>query len=93
MTMEKMTPQEEARERARLLLAWADEKTLQNCFAGQWLDYKGENPSILRSSEWRIKPRRMWTSSATTSQTENEAEAEEWRKCGHNLTEWQEVVK
>lgn len=46
-------------------------------------------------SRWRIKPepRRMWTSSATNALTENETEAEDWRKHGHNLIEWQEVLK
>lgn len=94
--MEKMSPKEEARERARLLIAWADGKTLQGFVGGTWEDWDSdESPGIAFPQQWRIKPepRRMWTSSATTAQTENEAEAEEWRKHGHNLTEWQEVVK
>ena len=45
-------------------------------------------------SRWRVKPepRRMWTSSATNAQTENEAEAEEWKENGHTVTEWKEVM-
>ena len=95
--MEKITQKEEARRIARLLNAWADEKTLQQAGdSGEWNDYTDIfAPIIVSSPDWRIKPepRRMWTSSATTARTENEAEAEEWRKCGHNMIEWQEVVK
>lgn len=82
------------------MLAWADGKTLQslNIFHNKikWIDYAEEqSPVFIDIVKWRIKPepRRMWTSSATNARTENEAEAEDWKKHGHNLTEWMEVVK
>lgn len=87
-----MTAREEARERARLLIAWADEKTLQYRLVSVWTDYDGiESPRISHISEWRIKPRRMWTS--LTRMTNDELLAKTWGRDGQEIIEWQEVVK
>ena len=87
-----MTPQEEAKKRARLLNAWADKETLQYRLVGVWTDYDGiEPPNISHSCEWRIKPRRMWTSQNWS--TFDQERAKNWEISGHKVTEWQEVVK
>lgn len=87
-----MTPREEARKRARLLNAWADKETLQYRLVRVWTDYDGiEIPIISHSSEWRIKPKRMWTSQNWT--TDDEDRAKLWERNGHKVTEWQEVQK
>ena len=87
-----MTPQEEARECARLLNAWADKETLQYRLVGVWTDYDEiEIPRISHSCEWRIKPRRMWTSQNWS--TFDQERAKNWEISGHKVTEWQEVVK
>ena len=92
-----MTPQEEAKKRARLLNAWADKETLQYRLVGVWTDYDGiEIPRISHSCEWRIKPRRMWMSRVEAlgcSHSFDETEAKEWKRQGMPVTEWQEVVK
>ena len=98
MTMENMTEREKAREVARLLLAWADEKTLQMFLgAGKWDDYVGiVGPKIYDPSFWRVKPepRRMWQIPAYGGirTTLNSAEADEWKSKGEAVTEWMEVL-
>lgn len=93
-----MTERDEARERARLLLAWADEKTLQMLLgAGKWDDYTDkESPTIHDPSFWRVKPepRRMWQIPAYGGirTTSNKAEADEWKSKGEIVTEWMEVL-
>jgi hypothetical protein len=97
-----MSEQEKAREKARLLLEWADEKTLQQLGKpGQWNDYTAKlSPTILDPSRWRIKPepRRKWeTGSASIggdcySATYSEKTAAEWKSRGYSVTEWQEVL-
>lgn len=89
-----MTPQEEAKERARLLIAWADGKTLQGFVGGTWEDWDSdESPGIAFPDQWRVKPepRRMWTCLNWT--TCNEVEATTWKLNGQKVTEWQEVIK
>lgn len=96
-----MTEQEEARERARLMLVWADGKTLQ-LVSGQpkeWIDYTGKEAPVIRSSScWRVKPepRRKWervvTGGSSTSRTENPEIAADWKARGYTVTEWMEVL-
>ena len=93
-----MTPQEEARERARLLIAWADGKTLQGFVGGTWEDWDSdESPGIAFPDQWRIKivPRRIWTTRGSDGilheiSPEN---VDSWKAEGHIITEWQEVIK
>lgn len=53
-----MSEQEKAREIARLLLVWADGKTLQQLLCtGKWEDYTNpECPGIYAIAHWRVKP-------------------------------------
>lgn len=98
-----MNQQEEARERARLTLAWADGKTLQ--LVGQpkeWIDYTGKKAPVIHSSSfWRVKPepRLMWTTERTSSfstdnwiRTFHQSDADVWKAKGSKVTKWQEVV-
>jgi hypothetical protein len=95
-----MTEQEMAREAARLLLAWADEKTLQQLGnPGEWSDYTAKlSPTILDPSRWRIKPepRTVWLPDPSGSTLVHVAhtpeQAEELRKKHFIVTEWKEVV-
>lgn len=89
-----MSPKEKARARARLLLAWADEKKLQTLVGGVWKDREFEHAPLIEDPEiWRVRaePQRMWTCLNLT--TCNEVEATTWKLNGQTVTEWQEVVK
>lgn len=89
-----MTPQEKARELARLLNAWADEKTLQQAMAGKRIDYTESISLVICSPpDWLTKrePRKAW--SIGNMITEDEGDAKAWKETGHTVTEWQEVVK
>ena len=85
---------EKAREKGRLLLEWAEGKTLQQEYlTGKWIDYaSAESPVIHDPSRWRVKPepRKAW--SAGVFLTEDQEYASKWREFGHTVTEWQEVV-
>ena len=94
-----MTEQEKARERARLLVAWADGKTLQMFLgAGKWDDYVGiVGPQIHDPSFWRVKPepRRKWegiSPGGLMEQTTAPDVAERWKRLGYAVTEWMEVL-
>lgn len=83
--MENMIEQDKVREAARLLLEWAEGKTLQTKRDGTWTD-------IHFPDEWRIKPepRKAW--SVGNYITENEGIVKAWRKSRYTVKEWQEVV-
>ena len=98
-----MSEQEKASEAARLLLEWADGKTLQQLGKqGEWTDYVSEKlPIILVPSCWRIKPdpRRKWEIAIaplgglrSRSITFCATTAENWKSAGYTVTEWMEVV-
>jgi len=88
-----MSEQEKARERARLLMEWADGKTLQQEYlTGKWMDYSSaESPVIHEPSCWRVKPesRKAW--SVGNYITENQSVATDWKEHGDVVTEWMEV--
>jgi hypothetical protein len=82
-------------ELAALYTAKANGKTLQYaCGNCEWDEVSGMTSPDMRSdlSRWRVKPepRRMWTTTGST--TFNEAEADEWRVKGYKVTEWLEVL-
>lgn len=89
-----MSEQEKAREIARLILAWADEKTLQQLLDdGKWDDYTIRGvPEIYDPSCWRVKPepRRMWTSHISVTSCAEQAAV--WKARGYTVTEWMEVL-
>lgn len=89
-----MTEQEKAREHARLLTEWADEKTLQRRYGDAvWDDYNGKwYPTIYDVADWRVKPdpRRAW--SVGSRITEDANAAQQWRDNEHIVTEWMEVL-
>ena len=90
-----MTEQDKARETARLLLAWAEGKTLlqQLFLTGEWIHYlSAELPVISDPSYWRIKPepRKAW--SVGNYITEYEGIVKGWRKSGYTVIEWKEVL-
>ena len=103
MVMISRRAEEEAREHARLLLAWADGKTLQRAEKpGEWIDYVSEKlPVIAVPSCWRIKPepRRKWEIATaplgglrSCSVAFSPFIAERWKARGYTVTEWQEVL-
>jgi hypothetical protein len=53
-----MNEQDKARERARLMIAWADGRTLQRSdLNDKWTDYTyQECPKFIYPEFWRIKP-------------------------------------
>ena len=95
-------------ELAALYTAKANGKTLQCLLMldpkeGCWIDHdNGSGPNLHSDlSRWRVKPepRRMWEAPSAASFTNNhnarthdQAEADEWRVKGYNLTEWLEVL-
>ena len=95
-----MTPQQMSdkyAELAALHAARANGKTLQlfSIKDESWDDVPGfiNGPDADSDlARWRVKPepRRMW--STTGSTTFNEAEADEWRVKGYKVTEWVEVL-
>lgn len=95
-----MSEQDKAREASRLLLEWADGKTLQQLGKpGQWSDYTAKlSPIISYPSCWRIKPepRTVWLADSSVSGLAHVAhtpeKAEELRKNYFAVTEWQEVL-
>lgn len=91
-----MTPQEEARERARLLNAWADGKTLQSLDGGVWVDWDfDESPAIAFPDQWRIKqePRKRWVIESSGLSSCDPYFRSYWESAGEKVTEWQEVIK
>jgi hypothetical protein len=91
-----MSEQEIAREKARLLLKWADGKTLQMLFgSGKWDDYTSPKvPEIYDPALWRIKPepRTRWVIESTGLSSCEPSFPDFWREAGETVTEWQEVL-
>lgn len=101
MVMISRRAEEEAREHARLLLEWAEGKTLQKLVTGKWIEYLSNDlPAISDPSFWRIKPepRQKWeTGSASIGgncyhTTFSAEEAAGWKSRGYTVTEWEEVL-
>jgi hypothetical protein len=95
-----MSEQDKAREKARLLLEWAEGKTLQQEYlTGKWMDYaSAKSPIIHVPSCWRIKPepRTVWLADPSGSDLVHVAttpeQADELRKKHFVVTEWKEVL-
>jgi hypothetical protein len=100
MVMISRRAEEEAREHARMLLEWAEGKTLQRGRgADKWDDYRGRwYPTIYNVANWRIKPepRTVWLADPSGSDLVHVAttpeQADELRKKHFVVTEWREVV-
>jgi hypothetical protein len=93
-----MTPKETAKEKARLLLAWGEGKTLQMLFrSGKWDDYTSKVvPAIYDPSFWRVKPnepRTRWVVEESGLSSCDPLFADFWRVAGLTVTEWKEVLK
>ncbi len=94
-----MTPEEirtKSLELAAFYTAKGNGKILQVKHSDGWTDKHDEYGPTMQSdvSKWRVKPepRRMWETHNSYARTYDQNDADDWKRQGLTVTEWQEVL-